>query len=418
MDLRYHMNRVGAALSVLLSVSAPVSCVRDVVMDADEKPQVVVSCIIDDGPEQVLNLSFTKGASKSEAPRLTEAVAVLYDGEEKVGEFQRHRGNEWTLDYSAVPDHTYRLEVLVPGYDPIHAEQQMPPKPAPIKCMAYTHFEGWIEPWQGWEPGGNHFFEPWNRLDHAWPEDEPYPMYETFYVLFESSSSAWIAAMNYNPESGRHEIAESICTDAVPGEPDTAAGQEVYVPLQTDVPNPYKLKEVQPPYDKDSFYNAHLMELYPSLTGKPCYKRFFRLPENKPQVFMISGELSGDYCTGLAGKWGYAGEDTGDKGYILCVTPSTDYERYLHEAYYFMDIQQSTDLSTIYLRDNIYTNISGGLGIFGAQFIRKYPWAATYTYIDSGIPAGITMKPDAYGDPRKRPGNGSQVLTPNSNGRM
>ena len=51
-------------------------------MDAKEKPQVVVSCIISDDPVQTLKLSFTKGASLSEAPLLTEAIATLYEVQE------------------------------------------------------------------------------------------------------------------------------------------------------------------------------------------------------------------------------------------------------------------------------------------------------------------------------------------------
>lgn len=116
---------------------------------------------------------------------------------------------------------------------------------------------------------------------------------------------------------------------------------------------------------------------------------------------MISGNFTGDYCAEGVGEWGYADENEADeKGYIFCVTPSTDYDKYLQEAYYFMEIQQSSDLSSIYLRDNIYSNIGGGLGIFGAQISRKYPWAATYTYVDSGVPRKTPQAPDAYSDPR------------------
>ena len=39
------------------------SCIRDVIMDAKEKPQVVVVCVLSDDPVQTLQLSFTKGAS-------------------------------------------------------------------------------------------------------------------------------------------------------------------------------------------------------------------------------------------------------------------------------------------------------------------------------------------------------------------
>ena len=74
-------------------------------------------------------------------------------------------------------------------------------------------------------------------------------------------------------------------------------------------------------------------------------------------------------------------EDTDDKGYILCITPSRDYDRYL--------------------RDNVFSNINGGAGIFGARMLRKYPWTRTYTYIDSGVPRR-NFTPDEYSDPRNK----------------
>lgn len=58
-------------------------------------------------------------------------------------------------------------------------------------------------------------------------------------------------------------------------------------------------------------------------------------------------------------------------------------------------------MSDIYLRNNIYSNINGGLGIFGAMISRKYPWARTYTYIDSDVPIK-NFTPDEYSDPRNK----------------
>lgn len=388
------MHGIKFLIIVFLSLSIVISCVRDITMDAEESPQVVVVCILDDGQEQILELSFTKGASLPEAPTLTDAIATLYDEGEKVGEFQRDGNGNWILDYSAIPGHNYRLEVQVPGYDLIHAEQQMPNDHAPVRCIEYTHFSGVIEPWAGWimvpDPAGD-----WYSLQ--WPENEVYPDHETFYVIFPSSVPAWITAMNYNHETGHHEVATDICTDAVTTL-DNVTGM-TYEPFSTDVPNPYKLRNSYGKYE-ESFYSAHQMELYPVLTGKPSYKSFIRLPENNPQCFWISGNFTGDYCAKGVGEWGFADESEFDKGYILCITPSEDYDKYLQDTYYYMMIKESSDLSTIYLRDNVFTNIIGGLGIFGAQMSRKYPWARTYTYVDSGIPHEVSSTPDAYDDPR------------------
>lgn len=381
----------------IISLACLTSCVRgDVILDAKETPQVVVECILSDDPIQILNLSFTKGASLSEVPALTEAKAILYEKDVQVGEFTRQESGEWTLKYAAMPGLIYRLEVQVPGYDIIYAEQEMPEKHAPLCAKEYTHFGSYIEPWSGWkiesDPTGD-----W--LNKVWPDDEPFPMHETFYVLFSSSTPTWIYAMDYNDENISHVAAGLICTNAT-----TTMNNNLsygYQPPQMDVPNPYKLKEVHPGYKfEDSFYSAHQMELYPSLAGMPMFKSCIRLPENIVQTFYLSGDFSGDYCEKGVGDWGFA-EDTDDKGYILCIAPSKDYDRYLQEAYKYIDIQQSTSMSDIYLRDNIYSNINGGLGIFGAMISRKYPWARTYTYIDSGVPRK-NFTPDEYSDPRNK----------------
>ena len=125
------MKRLYHILIGLIGLSVFSSCVREIVMDAKEKPQVVVSCIISDDPVQTLKLSFTKGASLSEAPPLTEAIATLYEVQElnqaeyinrKMGDFEPQGDGVWTLEYAARTGYKYRLEVQVPGYDLIYAE--------------------------------------------------------------------------------------------------------------------------------------------------------------------------------------------------------------------------------------------------------------------------------------------------------
>ena len=99
--------RCNVLITVLavLALAFLTSCVRDVILDAGERPQVVVECILTNDETQELRLNFTKGASKDEAEPLTDAVATLIDLTESrtVGQFTKS-GEEglWTLDYSAV----------------------------------------------------------------------------------------------------------------------------------------------------------------------------------------------------------------------------------------------------------------------------------------------------------------------------
>lgn len=383
------MNKFKVIIIILTAVmTAAPSCVRDVSMDAKEKPQVVVNYIMSNDSVQTLNLSFTKGASLQNAPSLTDAVAALYCEDRHVGNFVHRDNGEWTLDYAAVPGKNYRLEVQVPGYGPIHAEQQMPPEPD-LEALFYNKMSPYVEPWSGW------IEIPWDPENqngsifgdtiYSWPEDEIRPAYEVFYFINKYSAPIWLCIMNYNEKTGRHEIAEDIYTDAYAD--DLNITDRVYVTLSKDEPNPYKLKKQ---YEKtilaETFYSAHHMELYPNLAGKPCYKSFLRIPRGE-QMFSLVCSYEGDYCEsgGSYNRRIDNMEDIENKGYLLCAAVSEDYDKYLIEAYNYQQIQESTDLSTIYLRDNIYTNITGGLGIFGAQVISRYPWAPTYTYMDAGI---------------------------------
>lgn len=373
---------IAGILAVVMGLS---SCVRDVIMDAKEKPKVVVSCILSNDPVQRLNLSFTKGASLSEAPPLTEAVATLYDLSlhnemEAVGNFQRQSDGEWTLDYEAVPGHEYRMEVNVPGYEMIHAQQQMPSDAPDVEISGFSNIYDCVEPWSGWvykpDPAGDWIWS-------VWPEDEEQPHYETIYFL-KSAAPVWICAMNYNKDTGRHEPAEYICTNA---EADVInITDKVYEPLKKDIPMPYKLSHYISP---EVFYSAHQMELYPNLEGRQLYRSYIRLPKGK-HIFSISGSFTGEYYEGnykdditIATTKGHQ-EFIEDKGYICISVLSDDYDEYLTDSYYYQQVTGSSDISTIYLRDNIFTNISGGLGIFGAKLSGIYPWAPTYTYVDLG----------------------------------
>lgn len=63
----------------LLLVTALTSCVKDVILDAKEDPLLAVYCVLKVDSVQELKLSYTKSATMAEAPRVTEATAVLSD---------------------------------------------------------------------------------------------------------------------------------------------------------------------------------------------------------------------------------------------------------------------------------------------------------------------------------------------------
>ncbi len=375
------------------------SCVKDVILDAKEKPKVAVVCILNDEETvQKLQLSFTKGASLSSAQPLTDASAFLYEGNTLVGGFKRAENGEWLLDFTPQAGVSYRLEIDVPGYEKITASQRMPMERAAVRSVKYTLFDDFIEPWSGWDIK----WDVTHDMSIAvWPDSEEYPDEEIYYVLFSTKSPIWVYAMNYNPVSGKRELVEKICTDSYLASKENAY-DAVYAPLTLEAPNPpYKLSL---PYEQKygkTYHSAHTMELYPTISNKPLHDYFIRFPEETADVFFLSGSFNGKYCETQDGMWAEAGDIAEDEGYLVFATVSDDLDKYLWEAYKQIKVKGSTDLSSIYIRDNLYSNINGGIGIFGACISRKYPWAATYTYVDSGIPRQWDIKEvDGYNDPR------------------
>ena len=79
------------------------SCVKDVVLDANETV-LAVYCILKVDSVQELMLSYTKSATMAEAPRVTGATAVLTDLTEgrEAGRFVQVSDSLWRLDYSAI----------------------------------------------------------------------------------------------------------------------------------------------------------------------------------------------------------------------------------------------------------------------------------------------------------------------------
>ena len=382
-------------LSWLFVVTLP-SCVQDVIMDAHEKPQVVVACILSDKAEQTLLLSFTKGASLEEAPPLTEAKVTLFEREwerddfHEVGHFKRIQGSEWTLAYKAIPGKHYRLEVEVPGYDLITSEQTMP-QVAKIRSRGFTPYQRVLMSLGLRFPSGMDVF-PSGMAERGFvrygfvpnAEDfESLPLGVKCYYVLDLPDPVWIYAMNYDPETGEHHIAEEICTECPLVDDFNTSGENYVAPERTDVPNPY-------------VEGSHVAKLAPQLEGKPLHRHYLRFPPRNLSVdsgwwFMVAGSMQGKYnCRDFyqiyyGDEGGLAEPLSPDEGYIEATTVSKDLDEYLQDAYYMQQLQESSDLTTIFLRDNSFTNIHGGLGIFGAKCSRKYQWSGEYEYVDDGM---------------------------------
>ena len=354
------MDRIKSTAVMLTALMLALSsCVRDVIMDAEERPTVVVECILTNSAMQELHLNFTKGASKTVAEPLTEAAATLIDltSGMTVGEFDKASGDLWTLDYSPVSNHRYRLEVQVPGYDLIYAEDTMPDS---LYVYSYT----WSE----------------NLLDNLWGPPAPSFSDNSFCggTLFSFGSLpkyTLIYGMNYNPQTGKHEIADEIFTN-LPVVDNFNITSEVYVPEIVK-------------WEEDLYVSCDAVKaLYADLKGAPKHKQYLLL--NKEELsdylfqfvdqekdkyssysviydFMVFGSFTGDWYWRRSSQQQDFGNPLPTEGYLVFESLSDNYLAYIRDAIHIMQLKESTDMSTIYLRDNLYTNVVGGLGIFAAS---------------------------------------------------
>lgn len=351
-------------LIATLALACLTSCVRDIVLDAGEDSQVVVDCILSDDDVQELYLCFTKGASKQESEPLTESVATLIDLTESktVGQFVKSKkDNLWTLDYSAIPQHHYRLEVQVPGHDLIYAEDTMPKKTG-ISQQTITNGQPWY-----------HEMHPEEYV--GIPDEYPHCFAGTCYRFDDDfDCSLWIFGIDHDRTTNlayimtnapiriyEEPVAALIFTD-LPNVDDFNITEDVYVPSLSSY------------YDSSNMKIAGVKALYPNLKGSLKHKEFLRVEggrSNKP--FLVNCDFQKWVDTDNNPIWG--------NRYVVFMHVSDIYDIYLKESYEMIKIKNSSALSSIYFRDNMSSNIHGGLGIFGCKIEQITMCWVSPTYI-------------------------------------
>ena len=351
-------------ISILLAITPLLtSCVRDVVLDAGENPQVVVECILTNSDVQELRLNFTKGASQNETEPLTEAVATLLDltGKFTVGQFEKREGDLWTLNYTPTPMHHYRLEIQVPGYDLICAEDSMPAEPdvyignSDVLSLTLGYY-------------GNDREYVISELNRKYYKDKTGKLLflrGSYYYIRNAVNPFVVYGMNYNPVTEGYEMIEQLCTDHPAVLSDTFTGGEYVPSCKSDEENG--------------------MLLHPILEGAPLHRHYMIFPKNADNIekfFIISGSFTGDWwhtpekntgCHPSLPDYGKPG------GYLVVASMSNNSMQYLDEALRYHSMQESSDMTSIYLRDNIYNNINGGLGLFAAISEKRLGWQRIYT---------------------------------------
>lgn len=350
------MNSIKTKFSILLLFAIGLtSCVKDVILDAEGDSQLVVACVLAQNSVQTLQLSWTKGPSEADAPRVGEASAVLTDLSlnREAGSFVRTGEGLWQLEYTPVPGHSYRLEVTIPGRDPVWAEQTMPEVPVVESAVI--------------------------------PRAAPFTHGTRYGLMYRSNfdNTVWAWAENYDAASGQHKPVDQICTDYPYVDNINLSGEEYTV---TNWPPFF------PPKDESLGYAYNEYCVY----GHAMHHRFLRFPKKEftyQEQFAIGGNFKGNYYYYDEGS---QREPSGTEGILYFAYLSDEYDRYLCEAFSYYQAEVSDDLSSVYRRDNIYTNIHGGVGIFGAYTQVPVRWDYAYVRVVSdGLDNGTVSGKDS-----------------------
>lgn len=344
--------KLKAVLILLLCAGLWGSCAKELTLDTGET-FVVVECVLTCDSIQHLNLSFTRPKAEKRAnPVITEAIASLYDetNAETAGMFQ-YSGSDWTLPYSPIPGHDYRLEVDVAGYDLVTARVTMPDQVNIDSFMAGAN-------------NSNKYGEQFLG---------------TVFRISSLPERTWISAIAY--ANKKYTIIEDICTD-YPYVDDFNVTGALYEPVFLN-------------YDRWNTGEYPGWYVCDVLSGRPLHRRYIRAThlqdeETKAEeedIFTISGSFYVNCDINRAWELG-RGVSTplGTKGGILFESLSEDYDQYLIDAFHFKDLQSSTDMSTVYMRDNVRSNVEGGVGIFGAKTQCLVTWDMRHKDYDFYVP--------------------------------
>ena len=338
------------SLSLLCLLAAILcGCVKDTTLDAGLGRKVVVEFVLTDESVQNLYLSISKNPGEVVAPAVREAGIKLIDVTQNIekSQFVRVADGQWILDYAGIPGHQYRLEVNVNGYDLVFADQKMPDK-----------------------------FE----LSTAAPGDygvlPKYVGYGAFYTTDSVPEFLIIKGIKRNKETGEYVPVEELCTD-YPGVVEINATGRFYdgnPKWRTGVAwggDPFVYHD-SPVEGQDGVWTY----MFPNLIGKELHDGFLlidRVEENHAGLDKLYDFGNGKgFC--VSGSFyinkGYYDSDYSlidyDE-YLLLSSLSPDYGRFVKDAYQLRKVHEGDDLSSIYLRDNLFSNIQGGLGIFGAM---------------------------------------------------
>ena len=344
------------------------SCLEDIDLDTGERI-LYVYCVLGNGPEQELELSYMAPVGGSSRPVGEDVTVSLFDGDAPAGQFTRVTETRWTLDFSPQGGHTYRLEVKVPGEDVLTAETKFP-TPSILRLVQVQEVEKVkdFEPMYGVPLTTGFGFE----LDS--PEDQVLWCY--FEPTEMSDGSALPAYVDYIATD--HPGVDGRGETIFPYDPDSPIIREYFN-------GGYLFLQAGSVLSKDFlgvpvFLHEKIIRIvHPTGFGRP-------VQDGKLNVLRFNEDLIISPLIpeeGTSGMFGISGVSKAVHYAVLVINSvSPEYDAYLADYYYGR--QDTDDFSLLVYKRNHYTNVRNGAGIFGAVCeyrVQDYNfWDGSYTH--------------------------------------
>lgn len=346
------------------------SCTRVTDLKPEGEGNIVVYCILTRDASQTLFLSMTDISTEEAMNGLKEAKISLFDETEStnVGSFVCDGDGSWSMGYLPVFGHEYRLIIVLPGRDSVTARTTMPAS----LCLKHILHDYAYEP-------------PYWHQRPPYDEEDSTGFFENgikFPISSLPKGPIWVMGMNYDADSRQHVMADIIATSLYSVDGFNVTGESYHFkdifgfePIHWHDPEFPGYGRFVPSLD-----NGHT--LYRYVEGHPLHKQCLRIlsveegeryADDRDNCFSISGSFSGNYL--------FHDKPSPTDGYLLFMAPSMEYDRFLKEIIIYEErVLNSTDYSVIFDRENLYTNITNGTGIFGAKVEQVEPWNKEVLY--------------------------------------
>lgn len=378
------MKTILTYLGCLLAVTA---CVKSIDLTTGDR-LVAVECILADVAPQTLRLSLTTGPTGIEEEALEGAVATLTDLTEQktVGVFTRADDGLWHLDYAAIPEHKYRLEVEVPGYGAtVWAEDTLPPAVNIVyERWPFDRLEETVEDKEFFKEYFYHDFEiPESWRDPMNPFIVLYAQRDIKSVFYKSSSlpeHTLIRGFVKDENTGMHRLSESLCTDS-PGVDNSNLDGKLYQAKQLYISSRFDINSGA--VTREEARGA--VRINPRVDGLNCHKRYLKM-ERRKALSQEYFTVSGDFREGLLGFGFFPPEGDWQEGhnspfndqfdYLLFSALSDNYNAFLNSANNYQNLE---DLTSVYNRHLVFFNIYNGVGIFGSITSQIVPIDMVYS---------------------------------------